>query len=144
MKILFLDIDGVVNCSSTKERHRGFIGIDPEKAKMIQDILKRTETNVVLSSTWRLDALSRAEVKEKVCPCIDVTPHMPIPGGVEACERGKEIARWLSDHPEVTRYAILDDDSDMLDEQLPSFFKTTWQEGLTENIAKKVEEHLNK
>lgn len=28
-------------------------------------------------------------------------------------ERGHEIQRWLSEHPEVTSFAILDDDTDM-------------------------------
>ena len=57
--------------------------------------------------------------------------------------RGHEIQEWLDKHPEVTRYAILDDDSDMLPEQMPNFFKTTFQNGLIEDIAKKVTEHLN-
>jgi membrane-bound lytic murein transglycosylase MltF len=42
----------------------------------------------------------------------------------------------------VERYAILDDDTDMLPEQLPNFFQTTWEEGLTEEIAEKVIAHL--
>jgi hypothetical protein len=32
--------------------------------------------------------------------------------------RGEEIKAWLHQHPEVTRYAIVDDDSDMLPEQV--------------------------
>lgn len=38
--------------------------------------------------------------------------------------------------------SILDDDSDMLEEQMPNFFRTSWQEGITEEIAKRVTEHL--
>jgi hypothetical protein len=32
MKVLFLDIDGVVNCLTTKTRYLGLTGIDPRMA----------------------------------------------------------------------------------------------------------------
>lgn len=96
MRILFLDIDGVANCSSTKERFRGFIGIDPEKAAIIKEIIQATRCTVILSSTWRLDAPFRAEVRRKVCNFKDVTPHLNGP-------RGQEIAQWLEKNaPEPT------------------------------------------
>ncbi len=42
------------------------------------------------------------------------------------------------------RYAILDDESDMLLWQKDHFFQTSFENGgLTEEIAKKVTEHLN-
>ena len=44
--------------------------------------------------------------------------------------RGEQIAEWLERHPEVTRYAIIDDDSDMLDEQKEFFAQTSFQEGM--------------
>ena len=34
--------------------------------------------------------------------------------------RSKEVLTWLSEHPEATRYAIIDDEDDDLDE-LPLF-----------------------
>ena len=137
MKILFLDIDGVVNCATTKQRHRGFIGIQPDKATIIRRIINETKCEVVLSSTWRKDINSMAEVKRRVCHFIDRTPNSS--SGI----RGNEIKFWLDQHPEVTKYAILDDDSDMLEEQLPNFFKTTWKGGITEEIADAVIKHLN-
>lgn len=57
--------------------------------------------------------------------------------------RGHEIQAWLDKHPEVEKYAILDDDSDMLPEQMPNFFKTTFQNGLLEETMYKVIKHLN-
>lgn len=138
MKVLFLDIDGVVNCKTTTQRHRGFIGIDPYMAFMVGKIQLDTGCEVVLSSTWRMDEKSRAEVRKQVVKFIDCTPHIP-----EKRERGHEIQAWLDQHPEVTRYAILDDDSDMLESQLPNFFKTSWEFGITAEIAKAVTDHLN-
>lgn len=138
LKILFLDIDGVVNCSSTRQRHRGFIGIDPYMALLVGRIsLAVEDLKVVLSSSWRnFGDGGREEVASQVLPIFDITPNL---GTI----RGEEIKAWLDAHPEVTKYAILDDDSDMLEEQLPNFFKTTWEEGITTEIAKKVIDHLN-
>ena len=144
MKILFLDIDGVVNCVTTFQRHRGAIGIDPEMAFRIGQIVIATGCEIVLSSTWRLFEPSREEVRKQVYPFIDVTPNMPKFGGAEMCERGYEIKDWLDRHPEVKKYAILDDNSDMLPEQFPNFFKTSWSTGITEDIKQQVIDHLNR
>lgn len=142
MKILFLDIDGVVNCETTAQRHRGAIGIDPYMAFLVARIVERTGCKVVLSSSWRHFPDGCDEVARQVVPLLDVTPKMPLFGGADQKERGHEIKAWLDEHPEVTRYAILDDNSDMLDEQLPNFFKTSWATGITEEIAEKVVRHL--
>lgn len=136
MKILFLDIDGVVNCVSTKQRHRGAIGIDPHMAFMVGKIVLDTGCSVVLSSSWRHWEEGMKEIRRQVVDFIDTT-------GRDLYGRGKEIQNWLDQHPEVTKYAILDDDSDMLESQLPNFFKTTWAYGLTPEIAESVTAHLN-
>lgn len=135
MKILFLDIDGVVNCMYTAQRHRGMIGIDPFMALMVDRIIQQTGCKVVLSSTWRLWPDSREEVKKQVCEFIDVTPVL------SGEERGEEVAQWLAEHPEVEKYAILDDNSDFRPGQ--PLFKTSWIEGLTDEICKEVIKFLN-
>ena len=141
--VLFLDIDGVCNSSEfvTSPRNKkigGMIGIDPLPAVLVKMLVQDTGCLVVLSSTWRLNAMTRQDVREQVIDFIDITPDF------YDKPRGAEIQDWLDKHPEVTCYAILDDDSDMLDSQLPNFFKTTWAEGLTREIADKVKEHLNR
>ncbi len=141
MKILFLDVDGVVNCVTTAQRHRGAIGIDPYMALLVDRIIQATKCEVVLSSTWRLWENSRKEVEQQVCKFIDVTKSMPLIGGSEMHERGKEIAEWLSRHPEVEKYAILDDSTDFMPDQ--PLFKTSWSTGLTQEIANEVIAHLN-
>lgn len=160
MKILFLDIDGVCNCakSAGKYKWRGFIGIDPYMALLVDRIIHATGCEVVLSSTWRLNEESRDEVRSQVCKFIDTTPQLlrsmsnggfingedyDGKGGYQSAGRGYEIQDWLDKHPEVTKYAILDDDSDMLARQIPNFFKTTWEDGLTDEIAAKVIAHFN-
>lgn len=143
-KILFLDIDGVCNSEETMKRQYArlgrstTLGIDPYLAFIVGKIQLDTDCEVVLSSTWRLWEETRKDVREQVVKFIDVTPDL------RGAKRGEEIAQWLKDNnAEDARYAILDDDPDMLEEQMPNFFKTTFKEGITTEIAKRVTEHLN-
>lgn len=133
MKILFLDIDGVCNFAGTRERYRGFIGIDPELMVRVKKIIEESGCLVVLSSTWRLDGESRAEVQRHV-KLHDVTPDMA------GALRGAEVKAWLDWHPDVECYAILDDNSDFSGHQ--HLFKTSFSTGITDEIASKVIEHL--
>lgn len=140
MKLLFLDIDGV--CNSRRyaiERGKGgMLGIDPEAAKLVRQIIEQTGCKVVLSSYWRLRADDRATVRKEVCDFIDVTPHYP--NG----PRGEEVRTWIIDNvpqPELEAYAILDDDSDFWTDQ--PLFQTSFDTGLTPEISQAVIAHLN-
>lgn len=135
IKVLFLDIDGVVNCASTSQRHRGFIGIDPVMAFMVGKIQLDTGCEVVLSSSWRHWPDGREEVERQVVKLLDVTPTL------DSGFRGDEINAWLENHPEVVDYAILDDTGDFHKGQ--PLFKTEWLTGITEDIAKSVTKYLN-
>lgn len=132
-KILFLDIDGVFTSFRTVA---GFgrapsphsaqprILFDEVAVRIVGNIVQAAGAQVVLSSSWRRldDWHSIGPVLG--LPIIDRTPALCGP-------RGAEIAAWLSAHPEVTTFAILDDDGDMLAEHLPYFVKTTFEDGLT-------------
>jgi hypothetical protein len=138
MKVLFLDIDGVVNCVNT-----GFFNklwpLDRYMAFLVGKIQLDTDCKVVLSSSWRHHPDGRKAVEESVVPIFDVTPEV----SDSRQGRGAEIQAWLDVHPEVERYAILDDDADMLQTQLSNFFQTMWLTGLTPEIAEQVTTHLN-
>jgi|ERR1035437_754536 hypothetical protein len=139
MKILFLDIDGVCNCEGTRQRHRGFIGIDPYMAFLVGKLtLAVPDLKVVLSSSWRHFPGGREEVEKQVVPIFDQTPISP-----NGEKRGDEIKMWLDLHPEVVKYAILDDDTDMLEEQFPNFFRTQWKTGITPEDVEKIIKHFN-
>lgn len=135
MKVLFLDIDGVLNCSTTPVNDMW--PLDPYKVLLLHRILDQTGAYVVLSSAWRHSALGMGVVEDAIVPhkLIDKTPSF-------ATIRGEEIKAWLRKHPDVEQYAILDDDDDMLSRQMPHFFQTSWKEGLTEEIAEAVTKHL--
>ena len=55
--------------------------------------------------------------------------------------RCEELIFWLRNHPEVTRYVVLDDDDDCLDE-LP-LFQPSSKTGLTADIAEGIDEFLS-
>ena len=148
--VLFLDVDGVLNCPATwklKDGQRGTFRICPDRVKLFDTVLEQTDCRIVMSSTWRkfddhMDYLKRRvpNLKDRLhkdwrtveLPC-RFSEYVP---------RGREINEWLSRHPEVTRWAIVDDDSDMLPDQQTRFVNTSWQEGLTESHAKLLIELL--
>ena len=157
MKVLFLDIDGVLNHENhykwlmetdeptPLQRVYPYSEFNPESCKILNRIIKETGCKIVLSSSWRLDGINRMNIlfKHFGLPRIyDITPSL--------CERfgslcrGKEIDKWLSEHPEVNKYVIVDDDSDMEEHQLPYFVKTdAYTNGLNEEIAEKIIKMLN-
>lgn len=148
MKVLFLDIDGVCNSRAYLYRLRAknktatlWYGIDPIAAKLVQAIIKQTNCEVVLSSTWRLYPDGRAQVARDVCKFIDCTKDLQRGSKRGIVPRGEEVQDWLDRHPSVEQYAILDDDADFMPTQW--LFKTSFATGLTEDIARSVIDHLN-
>jgi len=147
MKVLFLDIDGVCNSAEYAEARfkktgkGGLLGIDKKLAEKIRRIIKETGCEVVLSSTWRLYPNARDQVRRDVCGFIDVTPNFQAGAQNGRTERGYEVQHWLDQHQDVEIYAILDDDSDFLKDQW--LFKTTFKQGITDQIAANVIAHLN-
>lgn len=144
-KVLFLDIDGVVNHQDTFKKGEHF-PLDPYCAFLVGKIQLDTDCEVVLSSSWRKLDEAVEEVKKRVVPLVGIT------GSCCSGIRGVEIYNWMVKNvpyddrhdPSKFRYAILDDDSDMLLWQKDSFFQTSFTAGgLTEEIAKKVTAHLN-
>ena len=54
-RIIFLDIDGVLNTINTKARCQGCIGLEEEKIKILSKIINSFECEpfIVLTSTWK-------------------------------------------------------------------------------------------
>lgn len=158
--ILFLDIDGVLNSWAFLERLRRYEGseasiwdnLDPFAVKRLNHIVERSGCEVVVSSTWRL--LPEHDTPEKlqrvlddfgfkgtvtgVTPRLGCEPHKQY-GPCHNAHRGCEIKAYLDGLPEkVTRFAILDDDSDMMPVK-DRHVKTTMEKGLLmEHVDKAV------
>lgn len=159
MKVIFLDVDGVLNSEVSREQERNNFDnwMEHEVSEMhvnnLKKIVDATGAQIVLSSSWRFDhpkatgrdfivdplmkVLDR-KLKAAGLDIIDVTPDLR--GKI----RGAEIQDWLDRHSEVERFVILDDDVDMNDEQKPFFVNTTFKNGLTDELANKAIEILNK
>ncbi len=147
MKVLFLDIDGVINKRENfnPAHNPGPYPVDAYCAFLVGRIQLSTGCRVVLSSTWRLHKEGRENVSKRVIELYDVTPEIyNKPPGLD--KRCYEISSWLSYHPEVEKFAILDDESDAGDlaSLRKHFFKTTFEDGLTDEIAEAVIEHLGR
>lgn len=135
MKVIFLDIDGVLNSKTTPNPRKLPYIVDPHLLGRFLRLLDRTHAKVVLSSTWRFDPAGLFSAGRYGIPFEDVipdTPHRP---------RRDEILAWLEDHPEVNRYAVIDDEDDELD-TLP-LFQPSAATGLTDRIANGVADYLD-
>lgn len=134
MKVLFLDVDGVLNSRSTTN-FSDLYPIDPYMAFLVGRIQLQTDCEVVLSSSWRNHPEGVENVSKRVVKLLDKTPNID-------SFRGNEVKAWLDEHPEVENYAILDDDGNFHPDQ--HLFQTTFETGLTDEIAEKVIEHLGR
>ena len=117
MKVIFLDIDGVVNCYDTKERAPSkVIGVEQRLITHIKEIVDATGAKLVLSSTWRKDwafdlldgidwhYLRDEFAKQDLC-FMDYTPSR------RDSHRGEEIKEWLeSTEYEIKSYVVIDDE----------------------------------
>lgn len=149
MKLIFLDIDGVLNHQdgyATKEctfdfKHK-YQRFALESKRLLNKLIAETGAKIVISSTWRADGIERLkeifELEGIVGEIIGVTPHYSIPGYGSA-PRGSEIESYLKsrgfwhinysreeqqkymDASGIENYIILDDDSDMLYNQRDHF-----------------------
>ena len=114
MKVIFLDIDGVLNCDHMANPRKFPYVVDKKLLARFKKLLSRTGAKVVLSSSWRLDPVGLLAAKHWGVPFIDVAADMP------KKTRRDEVVTWLSKHPNVIRYTIIDDEDDELD-ALPLF-----------------------
>ena len=108
MQVLFTDIDGVLNCRQTPNPRKLPYIVDQKLLVRFKRLVKDTGVTVVLTSTWRYDPAGLFSAKYWEIPFQDVLPDMPDQ------PRRDEVLAWLSKHPNVTRYAVLDDEDDEL------------------------------
>lgn len=149
MKVIFLDVDGVINSLRTCMAFEGYPwDVDEESLKMfdsvaialIRRICKKGDVKIVLSSTWRIgDKIYPKMAKALGLPIIDRTSYR-LSGD---SRRGDEIAQWLQDHPEVKEYVIVDDETfDMNKDQQSHIVKVDGEEGLSFKNYRKIHKKL--
>src|SRR5580704_14598170 len=128
MKVIFLDIDGVLNCKKTSNPRKLPYVVDRRLLAKFKQLIERTGAKVVLSSTWRYDPAGVFSAKHWGIPFMDLTPDLP------KRPRRDEILAWLKKHPRVTRFVVIDDEDDELDELLLD--QPTTETGLTPEIVR--------
>lgn len=143
MRVIFLDVDGVLNTSSTKERIPGlpYTGIDPRRVENLKALVDQSnladETVIVLSSSWRAGVdrygnqipghytYLRECLAEQGLSIYDETPFIG-----DGQHRGAEIRSWLKAHWSlgITGMAILDDECfDFKEKKVSRFWvRTSW------------------
>ena len=77
MRVIFLDIDGVLNCESTTNPRKLPYVVEPSLLELLKRLLTLADAKVVLSSTWRYDPAGVFSAKHWGIPFIDVIPDMP-------------------------------------------------------------------
>ena len=125
MKLVFLDIDGVLNSDAWFARSPpldwGLDHLDPEAVARVDRLASATAARIVISSAWRLvypldELRAMLAAKGLRAPIIDRTPEIPA-DFAEGRVRAKEIARWLGaqalrargQEGAVESFVILDD-----------------------------------
>lgn len=163
MKIIFLDVDGVLNSEDDLMIYREknvitgcimYAEVEDRPLKLLKEIVDKTSANIVVSSSWRIgcersgrERIFGKGLYEKLekrlrdygMEIYDITPSLGT-----GTQRGDEIREWLSKH-QIENFIILDDDSDMREYvEMENFIHTTYKHGLTEELKDKAIEILNK
>lgn len=132
MKVIFLDIDGVLNTSETfiRRKEKYFktgtydLEIDLFRVGYLKQIIDETDAKIVLTSSWRSDFNKQ---KNKIIPRTEKAVELCYlfnQYGIEIYDittknneltRGTQINMWLNEN-EVDSFVILDDESSHLQE----------------------------
>lgn len=113
-RVIFLDIDGVLNCISSKSRCRGCIGIDNSKVKLLKQIVDNTNARIVLTSSWKKEWNKNLEkcdydgkylnnkLKKQGLYILDKTED-------NGYNRGEGIYNWIKKY-DIRHWVVLDDE----------------------------------
>jgi hypothetical protein len=149
MKVIFLDVDGVLNHNNAREVVRGgIIGLNSACLEQLSRVVHSHDAKIVLVSTWKLFTGKTAEdskldgkylitkLAEYGMSIYDKTDG-PCGEG-----RGQGIIDYLNSHSDIESYIIIDDEM-FKDYHCPEIknrlVKTSFYEwGLTESLADKA------
>ena len=162
IKVIFLDIDGVLNpkwWERKKPADRFGCAFAPKTISCLAKIVQETKAEIVISSSWKLMGLQTLQDmwKERKLPgnIIDITPNymsdeLLLNADMNDTDidslyiRGMEIKGWLVLYgDDVSNYVIIDDMDDILSEQQTHFVQTDPEFGITNDDVKRVVHLLN-
>ena len=151
-KVIFLDIDGVLNTSrwhnqvesSKLQDEYGYL-FDPVAVANLAKIIEETGADIVISSSWKFMGLSKIRKmwKDRNLPgkVVGITPNSVsdeflLNADLEKMDlmpiRGQEVKEWLMYYGKNIQYVILDDMIDVLHEQKEHFVWINPEIGISE------------
>jgi len=138
VRVLFLDIDGVLNRAGVQPADdlRLHAWIEPDLARRLSEVVVATGADLVLSSDWRLDhelswlqdELAAAGV---VGTLVGTTPALND-------LRWREIHAWMTEHAIETEAAVIVDDMRDMGPLRRRFVRTSSNAGLDDAAAKAI------
>ena len=145
-KVIFLDVDGVLNNGSWAARmyeqsvrtYRDDLLYEPS-LEQLKRIVAATGAYIVVSSAWRQIPTSYQHLLEWLTKYgLEPYDKPPYVGG----ERGNDTTAWFNRNPGEWQYVILDDDNDMAG-HMDHLVQTEFDTGLTEKEADQCIKILN-
>ncbi len=134
MKVIFLDVDGVLNSRESDAKcalnGRDLMAPDPKLVIRLLSVCQQTSAEIVLTTSWRLDSTITWPF-----PVAGVTPRLPKD---QHAPRAEEIRAWLGEHLDVRDYVILDDEPDAGIGFGDRFVQTDPRFGLTPEDAARI------
>lgn len=151
-KVIFLDVDGVLNDNFGVRSTEGSFYKD--MMEQLRLLVQNTQAKIVLHSSWGFCPKMEHEVESALynygLRLYDNVYRINkelfrSTEELNKYDRDWFIQDWLKYHPEVTNYVVLDDWD--ISEQFPDHFVHTFREppfGLTEKVRLQAEAILNK
>jgi len=117
---------------------------DSSRWKWLVEFVKETDCKICISSCWK-HHFNNTEEWDIAFNLLGF-PENTFVGitGDRRTLRGTEIKEWMDKNQPIEKYAIIDDDSDMLPEQMGSFFKTDNYYGISPNNLYQIKRHFEK
>jgi len=117
---------------------------DSKKWKWLSEFCNAYDYKICISSVWKNHFKNPSKWNNALINLgFNEDIFVGITGNRKEC-RGEEIKDWLDKHEDIESYAIIDDDSDMLEEQMKSFFHVDGYYGLSPNTLYRIGRHMEK
>lgn len=157
-KVIFLDIDGVLNSEEffikrnkahiqaykehghEEDYDHLFYDLDPNKIQLLNDvmdnIMEYTGCEIVLSSSWRIFGLERIN---KVLSKVGFKYEVNHQTTRQDMDRGLQIKKFV-DENDIKNYLVIDDEAFDIKKYVPNkqFVKTTWRYGLQKDHVRYI------
>lgn len=125
MKVIFLDVDGVLNSEKDLLSTDGDSEIFDRPLELLKRLVDSTKANIIISSSWRIGCAKSGKksyyeeelfkilekrLSDYQMKIFDITPVINKPN----IKRGDEIREWLRNTKyRIESFVILDDENDM-------------------------------